>query len=111
MADGAILLTGLSVLLNVEEEFRQEIEPVQTLLLQTEEMTVKETALKQENVTRKAARVGLSKNFLSIGFWHIFRLRQKFVFRTDFVTIAVLRRTKLLNHRDNFSQWRMEQLY
>ena len=63
MADGATLLTGLNVLLNVEEELRQEIEPVQTLLLQTEEMTVKETALKQENVTHKAAQVGLSKNF------------------------------------------------
>ena len=57
MADGATLLTGQSVLLNVEEEFRQEIEPVQTLLRQTEELTVKETALKQENVTHKAAWV------------------------------------------------------
>ena len=59
MADGATLLTGLNVLLNVEEEFRQEIEPVQTLLLQTEELTVKETALKQENATHRAAPVRL----------------------------------------------------
>ena len=63
MVDGAGLLTGHSVQLNVEEELRQKIGPVQTLLLQTEEMTVKETALKQENVTHRAARVGLSKNF------------------------------------------------
>ena len=76
MADGVTSVTGQSVLLNVEEEFRQEIEPVQTLLLQTEEMTVKETALKQENVTHRAARVRLSKNSSSIGFWHILRLRQ-----------------------------------
>ena len=52
-----ILETGQNVLLNVEEELRQELEPAQTLLLQTEELTVKETALKQENVTVKNAQV------------------------------------------------------
>ena len=34
------LETGQNVLLNVEEERRQELEPVQALLLQTEELTV-----------------------------------------------------------------------
>ena len=34
------LETGQNVLLNVEVEFRQELEPVRTLLLQTEEATV-----------------------------------------------------------------------
>ena len=69
-------MTGQNVLLNVEEELRQEIGPVQTLLLKTAEMTAKETALKREIVTHRDARVGLSKYFLSLGFWHIFRLRQ-----------------------------------
>ena len=52
-----ILETGQNVLLNVEVELRQELEPAQTLLLQTEELTVKETLLKQENVTVKNAKV------------------------------------------------------
>ena len=55
--DGAILETGQNVQLDVEEELRQELEPAQTLLLQTEELTVKETVLKQENVTRTNAKV------------------------------------------------------
>ena len=32
--------TGQDVLLNVEEGLKQKLEPVQTLLLQTEELTV-----------------------------------------------------------------------
>ena len=50
-------MTGQNVLLNVEEELKQEIEPVQTLLLHTEELTVKETALKSEIVTHRLVRV------------------------------------------------------
>ena len=45
------LETGQNVLLNVEEELRQELEPVQTLLLKTEELTVKERNLKPKNAT------------------------------------------------------------
>ena len=44
---------GQNVLLNVEEELRPEAEPVQTLLLHTEELTVKETVQKPENATIK----------------------------------------------------------
>ena len=51
MVDIAILETGQNVLLNVEEELRPEAEPVQTLLLHTEELTVWETVLKPENAT------------------------------------------------------------
>ena len=40
MVDTVPLETGPNVPLNVEEELRQELEPVQTLLLQTEELTV-----------------------------------------------------------------------
>ena len=40
MVDTVTLEIGLSVLLNVEEELRQDQEPAQTLLLQTEELTV-----------------------------------------------------------------------
>ena len=57
MVDGVTLEIGPNVLLNVEEELRQELEPAQTLLLHTEELTVKETALKLENVTHKHAQV------------------------------------------------------
>ena len=53
------LETGQNVLLNVEEELRQELEPVQTLLLHTEELTVKETVVKLEIVTHILARVRL----------------------------------------------------
>ena len=53
------LETGQNVLLNVKEELKQELEPVQTLLLITEELTVKETALKLETVTHILARVRL----------------------------------------------------
>ena len=35
-----ILETGQNVLLNVEEELKQDLEPAQTLLLHTEELTV-----------------------------------------------------------------------
>ena len=45
------LVSGLNVLLSVEEELRPEQEPAQTLLLQTEELTVWEKALKQKIVT------------------------------------------------------------
>ena len=57
MVDLANLEIGLSVLLNVEEELRQDQEPAQTLLLQTEELTVKETALKPENAIPKDVQV------------------------------------------------------
>ena len=40
MVDTVTLEIGQSVLLNVEEELRQDQEPAQTLLLQTEELTV-----------------------------------------------------------------------
>ena len=53
--------TGQNVLLNVVEELRQEIEPVQILLLQTEELTVLETVVKLETVTHTFARVRLLK--------------------------------------------------
>ena len=43
------LETGQSALLNVEEELKQELEPAQTQLLQTEEPTVKEGNLKHKN--------------------------------------------------------------
>ena len=49
--------TGQNVLLNVMEELRPEVELVQTLLLQTEELTVKETVLNPENATRKHVQV------------------------------------------------------
>ena len=66
-----ILETGQSVLLIVEEELRQELEPAQTLLLQTEELTVKETVLKQENVTwtnAKVYRLSTSKSTNAVSF-------------------------------------------
>ena len=43
---------GQLVQLIVEEELRQDQEPAQTLLLQTEELTVLETALKPETAIR-----------------------------------------------------------
>ena len=46
---------GQLVRLNVEEELRQDLEPAQTLLLQTEELTVLETALKLETAIRMPA--------------------------------------------------------
>ena len=45
------LETGQNVRLIVEEELKPELEPVQTLLLQTEELIVLETALKPETAT------------------------------------------------------------
>ena len=57
MVDIANLETGQNALLNVEEELRQELEPVQTLLLHTEELTVLETVVKLETVTHILARV------------------------------------------------------
>ena len=57
MVDGAILKTGQDVRLIVEEEPRLEQEPAQTLLLHTEELTVKETVAKPETVTHILARV------------------------------------------------------
>ena len=57
MADIVTLETGQNVLLNVMEELRQELGPAPTLLLHTEELTVKETVLKLENATLKAVQV------------------------------------------------------
>ena len=48
---------GQHVRLNVEEELKLEQEPAQTLLLQTEELTVWETALKLETAILKDAQV------------------------------------------------------
>ena len=48
---------GLNVLLNVEEEPRLDLEHVQTLLLQTEELTVTDQVVRPENVTLKDAQV------------------------------------------------------
>ena len=48
---------GQLVRLNVEEELKLELEPAQTLLLQTEELTVWETALKLETAVLKDAQV------------------------------------------------------
>ena len=53
------LETGQNVLLNVEEELRKELEPAQTLLLQTEELTVKDTVLKRWTVTLINVKVSL----------------------------------------------------
>ena len=50
MVDLANLEIGQNVLLNVEEELRLDLEPAQTLLLQTEELTVQEQAARPENV-------------------------------------------------------------
>ena len=60
------LETGQNVLLNVEEELRQELEPAQTLLQHTEELTVKETVLKQENAIFRNAQVFSSRNSNSV---------------------------------------------
>ena len=49
--------TGQDVRLIVEEEPRLEQEPAQTLLLHTEELTVKETVVKPETVTHIIAQV------------------------------------------------------
>ena len=54
-----ILETGQNVPLNVEEELRQELKPAQTLLLQTEELTVKEIVLKRGTVTLINVKVSL----------------------------------------------------
>ena len=51
------LETGQNVLLNVEEEPRLDLELVQTLLLQTEELTVSGLAARLENVTLRHAQV------------------------------------------------------
>ena len=48
---------GPNVLLNVEEELRPEVEHAQTLLLQTEELTVLGQAARPENATVKDAQV------------------------------------------------------
>ena len=53
------LETGQNVLLHVMEELKPEVELVQTLLLQTEELTVQETALKLENATPRVAPVSI----------------------------------------------------
>ena len=49
--DGVITETGRSVQQTVEEDLRQELEPVQTLLQQTEEQSVQETTPSQELAT------------------------------------------------------------
>ena len=61
MVDLANLEIGQNVPLNVEEELREGQEPVQTLLPQTEALTVKETTLKPENATLKDAQVRYSE--------------------------------------------------
>ena len=54
-----ILETGQNVRLDVEEVLKNELEPVQTLLLQTEELTVKDTVLKRWTVTLINVKVSL----------------------------------------------------
>ena len=54
------LETGQNVLLNVEVELRPEAEPAQTLLLQTEELTVREIALRLNHVTLKGVQVRIT---------------------------------------------------
>ena len=61
MVDILTLETGQNAPLNVEEELRQDLEPVQTLLLQTEELTVWETVLKPKIVTHKDVQVRFRK--------------------------------------------------
>ena len=58
-----LLEIGQSVLLNVEEELRLELEHAQTLLLHTEELTVLETALKAEIAMIVNVQVRLYKHF------------------------------------------------
>ena len=53
MADTLTLEIGQNVLLNVEEELKQDPGPVQTLHPLMGELTVMETALKLENVILK----------------------------------------------------------
>ena len=53
MVDTVTLEIGQNVLLHVEEEPRQGIEPAQTLLLQTEERTVLELVARREIATLK----------------------------------------------------------
>ena len=53
MVDTLTSETGQYALLNVEVELRPELEPAQTLLLQTEELTAWETVLKPKIVTHK----------------------------------------------------------
>ena len=59
MVDSVPLELGQIALLNVEEEPRQDLGPAQTLLLQTEDLTVLETDLKPETATLKDVQVGL----------------------------------------------------
>ena len=62
------LENGQDVQLHVMAELKPEVELVQTLLLQTEELTVQETALKLENATPRAAPVIIFKSPSRIGF-------------------------------------------
>ena len=48
---------GPNAQLNVEEELRPEVEPAQTLLLQTEELTVLEQAVRPENAMLETVQV------------------------------------------------------
>ena len=57
MEDLANLEIGQNVPLNVEEEPRLDLEPAQTLLPQTEALTVRETDLKPEIATFKHVQV------------------------------------------------------
>ena len=54
--DGVITETGRSVQQTVEEDLRQELEPVQTLFRQTEEQSVRETTPSLELATRRVVR-------------------------------------------------------
>ena len=58
-ADTVNLDHGQHVLLNVEEEPRLDLEPAQTLLLQTEELIALGQAVKLENATPKDVQVRL----------------------------------------------------
>ena len=51
---------GPNVLLNVAEELRLDLEPAQTLLLQTEELTVLGPVVKPENAILKDVQVNMA---------------------------------------------------
>ena len=53
MVDGLISMVGLGALKFVGQEHRPELDPAQTLLLNTEERIVREIALRIRNATHK----------------------------------------------------------
>ena len=60
MVDTVALEIGPNVLLNVAEELRLDLEPAQTLLLQTAELTVLGPVVKPENAILKDVQVNMA---------------------------------------------------